>query len=225
MASPGLARAFDRRTLLKAGAAVGAVQIASPFIIAARGEDPDQDRHGRSADRRLCRPRADEVEGAKYAVDDDQQEGRHSRPPGRASGRGLRQRRRHRRAEDPQADRARQGRLHHRRRQLRHRLRDGAGHQREEGAAHRPRRPHRRDHRQGLQVERLSASAIPPRWMPPPSPASWSSKFGKKWFFITPDYAYGHTLQDSFVKNLKKLGGTVTGATGCRSTPPTSRPP
>ena len=36
-------------------------------------------------------------------------------------------------------------------------------------------------------------------------------KFGKKWFFITPDYAYGHTLQDAFIKALKKLGGTFDG--------------
>ena len=36
-------------------------------------------------------------------------------------------------------------------------------------------------------------------------------KFGKKWFFITPDYAYGHTLQDAFVKALKKAGGTYEG--------------
>jgi branched-chain amino acid transport system substrate-binding protein len=32
-------------------------------------------------------------------------------------------------------------------------------------------------------------------------------RFGKKFFFITPDYAYGHTLQDGFIKNLKALGG------------------
>ncbi|HEY5300269.1 MAG TPA: ABC transporter substrate-binding protein [Acetobacteraceae bacterium] len=32
-------------------------------------------------------------------------------------------------------------------------------------------------------------------------------KFGKKWYFITPDYAYGHTLQEGFVKQLKKAGG------------------
>ena len=32
-------------------------------------------------------------------------------------------------------------------------------------------------------------------------------RFGKKFFFITPDYAYGHTLQDDFVKRLKALGG------------------
>ena len=36
-------------------------------------------------------------------------------------------------------------------------------------------------------------------------------KFGKKWFFITPDYAYGHTLQDGFVKALQKVGGTFEG--------------
>jgi branched-chain amino acid transport system substrate-binding protein len=32
-------------------------------------------------------------------------------------------------------------------------------------------------------------------------------RFGKKFFFITPDYAYGHTLQDAFIKNLKAAGG------------------
>ena len=36
-------------------------------------------------------------------------------------------------------------------------------------------------------------------------------RFGKKWFFISPDYAYGHTLQDAFVKALTKAGGTYDG--------------
>ncbi|HTZ37620.1 MAG TPA: ABC transporter substrate-binding protein [Stellaceae bacterium] len=36
-------------------------------------------------------------------------------------------------------------------------------------------------------------------------------KFGKKWYFLTPDYAYGHTLQEGFVKNLKEAGGTFEG--------------
>src|SRR6202166_2114518 len=36
-------------------------------------------------------------------------------------------------------------------------------------------------------------------------------RFGKKWFFITPDYAYGHTLQENFVRNLKALGGDFQG--------------
>ena len=37
-------------------------------------------------------------------------------------------------------------------------------------------------------------------------------KFGKRWYFLTPDYAYGHTLQAAFEKNLKEAGGTVLGA-------------
>jgi branched-chain amino acid transport system substrate-binding protein len=37
-------------------------------------------------------------------------------------------------------------------------------------------------------------------------------KYGKKWYFITPDYAYGHTLQAAAEADLKKLGGTMAGA-------------
>src|SRR6478735_6472142 len=36
-------------------------------------------------------------------------------------------------------------------------------------------------------------------------------KYGKKWHFITPDYAFGHTLYEACAANLKKLGGTITG--------------
>jgi branched-chain amino acid transport system substrate-binding protein len=36
-------------------------------------------------------------------------------------------------------------------------------------------------------------------------------KYGKKWHFITPDYAFGHTLQKACADNLQKLGGTITG--------------
>jgi branched-chain amino acid transport system substrate-binding protein len=37
------------------------------------------------------------------------------------------------------------------------------------------------------------------------------TKYGKKWHFITPDYAFGHTLYDACTADLKKLGGTTTG--------------
>ena len=37
------------------------------------------------------------------------------------------------------------------------------------------------------------------------------TKYGKKWHFITPDYAFGHTLQQACAANLKRLGGTMTG--------------
>jgi branched-chain amino acid transport system substrate-binding protein len=36
-------------------------------------------------------------------------------------------------------------------------------------------------------------------------------KFGGKWYFITPDYAFGHTLQESYAKLLTRMGGTVLG--------------
>jgi branched-chain amino acid transport system substrate-binding protein len=38
------------------------------------------------------------------------------------------------------------------------------------------------------------------------------TKYGKKWYFITPDYAFGHTLQQGFEASLKKFGGTEVGA-------------
>jgi branched-chain amino acid transport system substrate-binding protein len=38
------------------------------------------------------------------------------------------------------------------------------------------------------------------------------SKYGKKWYFLTPDYAFGHTLQLGFEASLKKFGGTEVGA-------------
>jgi len=35
---------------------------------------------------------------------------------------------------------------------------------------------------------------------------------GKKWFFITANYAFGHSLQDNTAKVVKALGGTVVGS-------------
>ncbi len=37
------------------------------------------------------------------------------------------------------------------------------------------------------------------------------NKYGKKWHFITPDYAFGHTLQEAAAADLRKYGGTITG--------------
>ncbi len=36
-------------------------------------------------------------------------------------------------------------------------------------------------------------------------------KFGKKWYFLTPDYAYGHSVQAALVKRLTAAGGTYQG--------------
>ncbi len=38
------------------------------------------------------------------------------------------------------------------------------------------------------------------------------SKYGKKWYFLTPDYAFGHTLQQGFEAALKANNGTELGA-------------
>jgi len=38
-----------------------------------------------------------------------------------------------------------------------------------------------------------------------------ADKFGKRWYFITPDYAFGHTEQAAFAKLNKQLGGEVLG--------------
>ncbi len=38
------------------------------------------------------------------------------------------------------------------------------------------------------------------------------TKYGKSWYFLTPDYAFGHTLQQGFEAALKQYGGTELGA-------------
>ena len=53
-----------------------------------------------------------------------------------------------------------------------------------------------------------SASATRRRWKPMPWPATLIKDYGKKWYYITPDYAFGHTLQAGMEKASAKLGGT-----------------
>jgi branched-chain amino acid transport system substrate-binding protein len=36
-------------------------------------------------------------------------------------------------------------------------------------------------------------------------------KFGKKWYLITPDYAFGHALEAGYKDVLAKIGGTIVG--------------
>jgi len=40
---------------------------------------------------------------------------------------------------------------------------------------------------------------------------SLAKRFGKKWFLITPDYAYGHALETGFKDVLQRIGGTIVG--------------
>jgi branched-chain amino acid transport system substrate-binding protein len=40
---------------------------------------------------------------------------------------------------------------------------------------------------------------------------SLAKRFGKKWFLITPDYAFGHALETGFKDVLGRIGGTIVG--------------
>src|ERR1700748_3175252 len=44
-------------------------------------------------------------------------------------------------------------------------------------------------------------------------------KLGKKWYFLTPDYAYGHSVQAGFEKLLKAAGGTFASSSVPVGTP------
>ncbi len=48
--------------------------------------------------------------------------------------------------------------------------------------------------------------------------------YGKKWYFITTDYAFGRSLQAGFEASLKKAGVPSSVPTTRRSAPPTSPP-
>ena len=67
-------------------------------------------------------------------------------------------------------------------------------------------------HRHATAIGTCSASATRRGWKPMRSPSSLIKNYGKKWYFITPDYAFGHTLQAGFEASLKAAGGTKVGA-------------
>ena len=145
-----------RRTLLGGALAWSAATIAAPLPAARPRRNADQIRNGRAVDRRLREARRGRSRRRAARARRGQPGRRHSRPRGRASGRGFRQRRRHRRRQNQGADRSRPSRLHPRQRQLRGRAGHGAGHEREAQASHRHRRTHRRNHRIAMPLERVS---------------------------------------------------------------------
>ncbi len=82
---------FNRRTLIQGAAALGAFQVASPFIIQARGETPIRIGMVDPLTGVYAAPAGNEVMGAKLAVDADERQGRHSRTSGRTAGGRFRQ--------------------------------------------------------------------------------------------------------------------------------------
>ena len=199
-----------RRNILKAGAAIGALQVASPFIIQARGEQAVKLGMVDPLTGTLSALAQSEVEGAKYAVAEINKKG------------GILGRQVELLVEDSAND---VGTGVQKTRKLIDRdkvdaifgdVNSGIAYAMsqvtsEKKVFHIVPGGHT-DPITGTDCKwnvfricnttSMDAAAITPELV---------KKFGKKWFFITPDYAYGHTLQEAFVKNLKKAGGEFEG--------------
>jgi branched-chain amino acid transport system substrate-binding protein len=199
-----------RRTLIKGGAAIGAMQLASPFIVKALGDQPIKIGFVDPLTGSLSALAQSEVEGAKYAVADVNKKN------------GILGRQVELLVEDSAND---VGTGVQKTRKLIDRdqvdvifgdVNSGIAYAMSQVTAekkvfHIVPGGHT-DPITGSNCKwnvfricnttSMDAAAITPELV---------KRFGKRWFFITPDYAYGHTLQDAFVKNLKKAGGEFEG--------------
>jgi branched-chain amino acid transport system substrate-binding protein len=203
-------RRIARRTLLRAGAAVGALQIASPFILTARGETPVKIGMVNPLTGVLSALAQSEVDGAKYAeAEINKKGGILGRPielliedSANDVGTGVQKTRKL--IDRDQVD------------VILGDVNSGiaaamAQVTNEKKVFHIVPGGHT-DTITGVDCKwntfrvcndtTMDTAAITPELV---------KRFGKKWFFVTPDYAYGHSLQDGFIKALKKLGGTYDG--------------
>jgi branched-chain amino acid transport system substrate-binding protein len=201
---------IGRRRLLQAGATIGALQVASPYIIKARGEQAIKMGMVNPLTGSLSALAVSEVEGAKYAVADLNKKG------------GILGRQVDLLVEDSAND---VGTGVQKTRKLIDRdnvdvifgdVNSGIAYAISQVTAekkifHIVPGGHTdpitgKDCKWNVfricNTTSMDAAAITPELV---------KRFGKRWFFITPDYAYGHTLQDAFVKNLKKVGGEYEG--------------
>jgi branched-chain amino acid transport system substrate-binding protein len=210
VASSGLPLGVNRRTLLKAGAAVGAAQIASPFVIAARGETPIKIGMVDPLTGVYAAVAQNEVVGARLAVDN-------INAKGGVLGRPLELL-----VEDSAND---VGTGVQKTRKLIERdqvsfiigdVNSGIAQAMAQVTAEKKvLHVVSGGHTDGItgkdckwnvyrvcNTTRMEANSVSDLLF---------NKYGKRWHFITPDYAFGHTLQEACAANLKKLGGTVTG--------------
>jgi branched-chain amino acid transport system substrate-binding protein len=202
--------AVGRRTLIKATTALGAIQLASPFVISARGEAPIKIGMVDPLTGILSALAQSEVEGAKYAVAEVNKKN------------GILGRQVELLVEDSAND---VGTGVQKTRKLIDRDQvDVIFGDVNSGIAYAM---------AGVTTEKKVLHIVPGGHTDPITGADckWNvfricnttsmdaaaitgelvKRFGKKWFFITPDYAYGHTLQDGFIKNLKAAGGEFEG--------------
>ena len=206
-----LALGVGRRSLIKTGAALGAMSLAGPAIIKARGETPVKIGMIDPLTGSLSAPAVSEVEGAKYAV-------KLLNAKGGILGRPIELL-----VEDSAND---VGTGVAKARKLIDRdhvdaifgdVNSGiayaiAGVTSEKGVFHIVPGGHtdpitgKDCHWNVFRIcntTSMDANAITPELI---------KHFGKRWYFVTPDYAYGHTLQAAFVKALKAAGGEYEGA-------------
>jgi len=209
MAYPKLP-AIGRRTLIKAGGALGAMQVASPFVVRALGDQPVKIGMVDPLTGSLSALAQTEVEGAKYAVAEVNKKGGILGRPvellvedsANDVGTGVQKTRKliDRDHVDVIFGDVNSG--------IAYAMSQVTG---EKNVFHIVPGGHT-DPITGsackwnvfriCNTTSMDAAAITPDLV---------KRFGKRWFFITPDYAYGHTLQDAFVKNLKKAGGEYEG--------------
>jgi branched-chain amino acid transport system substrate-binding protein len=201
---------FDRRTVLKGAAALGALQVTSPFIIGARGETPIRIGMVDPLTGVYAAPAGNEVMGAKLAVEQINAKG------------GMLGRQVELLVEDSANDvgtGVQKARKLIERDQVNFIIGDVnsgiaaaiAQVTAEKKILHIVSGGHTdsitgKDCKWNVfrvcNTTRMEANSICPLLF---------STYGKKWHFITPDYAFGHTLYEGCEANLKKLGGTVTG--------------
>jgi branched-chain amino acid transport system substrate-binding protein len=201
---------IGRRTLIKSGATLGALQVTSPFIIGARGEVPVKIGMVNPLTGSLSALAATEVEGAKYAVAEVNAKG------------GVLGRQLELLVEDSAND-------------------VGTGVQKTRKLIDRDNvdvifgdvNSAVAYAMAGVTNEKKVFHIVPGGHTDPitGTDCKWNvfrvcndtamdtaavsgeliNRFGKRWFFITPDYAYGHTLQEGFIKQLKAAGGEYQG--------------
>ena len=202
--------AIGRRTLIKAGGALGAMQVASPFVVRALGDQPVKIGMVDPLTGSLSALAQTEVEGAKYAVAEVNKKGGILGRPvellvedsANDVGTGVQKTRKliDRDHVDVIFGDVNSG--------IAYAMSQVTG---EKNVFHIVPGGHT-DPITGsackwnvfriCNTTSMDAAAITPDLV---------KRFGKRWFFITPDYAYGHTLQEAFIKNLKKAGGEYEG--------------